>query len=414
MGTKGYRKPELLAPAGNLEKLQFAVRYGADAVYFGGEAYGLRAFADNFTPAEMSEGINFAHARGVKAYATVNIFARNADISGLPAYLERLEAAGVDGIILSDPGIFSLVRRVLPTMDIHISTQANTTNWAAVRFWAELGAKRVILAREMSLADIAETRQKTEIELEAFVHGAMCLSYSGRCYLSHYLTGRDANQGYCAQACRWKYSLVEEKRPDLHFPVAEDERGAYILNAKDLCMIEHIPELAAAGLDCLKIEGRMKSVNYVATVTRVYRQAIDAYWANPDAYRFDPVWREELHKASHREFSTGFYFGPISDGQVTDSTAYVREYDFVGVVREYRSDPKIAVVEQRNKLSIGDTVEFFGPATTPFQQTITMMRDEDGAALTAARHPQMTVLLPVIRPVRPFDLLRRAKTGAVE
>lgn len=405
------RRPELLAPAGNLEKLQFAVRYGADAVYFGGEAYGLRAFADNFSPAEMDEGINFAHAHGARAYATVNIFTHNADLPGLPAYLERLAAAGVDGIILSDPGIFSLVRQTLPAMDIHISTQANTTNWAAVRFWAEQGAKRVILAREMSLAEIAETRHCTDLELEAFVHGAMCLSYSGRCYLSQYLTGRDANQGYCAQACRWKYHLVEEKRPGRYFPVAEDERGAYIMNAKDLCMIEHIPALLAAGLDCLKIEGRMKSVNYVATVTRVYRQAIDAYWNDPAAYRFDPAWLAELQKASHREFSTGFYLGPPADGQVTDSAAYVRDYDFVGVVKEYREAEKVAVVEQRNKLRCGDTVEFFGPATPPFPQTVTAMRNPAGEALSAAPHPQMTVLLPVERPVRPFDLLRRAKAG---
>lgn len=401
----------MLAPAGNLEKLQFAVLYGADAVYFGGEAYGLRAFAGNFSPAEIIEGINFAHAHGARAYVTVNIFARNTDLADLPAYLEKLAAAGVDAIILSDPGIFSLVRQILPAMEIHISTQANTTNWAAVRFWAEQGAKRVILAREMSLAEIAETRRRTRLELEAFVHGAMCLSYSGRCYLSHYLTGRDANQGYCAQACRWKYHLVEEKRPGQYFPVGEDERGAYILNAKDLCMIEHIPELIEAGLDCLKIEGRMKSINYVATVTRVYRQALDAYWADPAGYHFDPAWREELHKASHREFSTGFYFGPPSDGQSTESASYVRDYDFVGVVREYRSAQKIAVVEQRSKIRRGDTLEFFGPATPSFRQTIAVLQDAAGEALGEAAHPQMTVLLPVGRPVRPYDLIRRAKDG---
>ncbi len=406
------KKPELLAPAGNLEKLRFAVLYGADAVYCGGESYGLRASAGNFTPAEMAEGISFAHARGVKVYVTVNIFAHNADLAGLPAYLESLAAAGADALILSDPGVFAIVRRTLPAMPIHISTQANTTNWAAVRFWSDLGAQRVILARELPLAEIAEIRQKTEVELEAFVHGAMCLSYSGRCYLSHYLTGRDANQGACSQPCRWKYALVEEKRPGQYFPVGEDERGSYILNSRDLCMIEHIPELAGAGLASLKIEGRMKSVNYVATVTRAYRQALDAYWADPAGYAFDPRWLEELGKASHRAFSTGFFFGRMDDGQEPASSSYVRDYAFVGVVKAYRPEAGLAVVEQRNKLAVGDLVEFFGPNTATFAQRIKRMQDADGRELTAAPHPQMTILVPVDRPVGPGDLVRRAEGPA--
>lgn len=404
------KKPELLAPAGDLEKLRMAVRFGADAVYIGGQEFGLRASAGNFNLEEMREGIEFAHQHGAKVYVTANIFAHNRHLDGLPDYLKEVERAGADAILVSDPGVFNIARQVTPRLPLHISTQANTTNWAAVKFWAEHGAERIVLARELSLEEIRTIKDKVEVEIETFVHGAMCMSYSGRCLMSSYMTGRSANLGACTQPCRWKYSLVEEKRPGEYFPVEEDENGTYIFNSMDLCMIEHIPEMVGAGIDSLKIEGRMKSIHYVATVVSVYRKAIDSYCENPKEWVFKPAWMEEIRKVSHREYTTGFFFGRENfKGENTETSGYRREYDFVGVVREYLADKGAAVVEQRNKFSVGDRIEITGPDTTTFIQTVEGMTDKEGNAIEAAPHAQQRVIIKVDRPVRPLDMLRREK-----
>ncbi|GAW94214.1 peptidase U32 family protein [Calderihabitans maritimus] len=402
------QKPELLAPAGNLEKLQMAVLYGADAVYFAGKRYGLRAFAGNFTREEIRKGVDFAHRHGAKAYVTVNIFAHNRDLNGLPSYLEELAEDGVDAIIISDPGVWRIVRRTVPQLPVHLSTQANTTNWSSVLFWQEQGIKRVVLARELSLQEIQEIRNRVELELEAFVHGAMCVSYSGRCLLSSFLTGRSANRGECTHPCRWKYHLVEEKRPGEYLPVLEDERGTYIFNSKDLCMLEYIPELVAAGLDSFKIEGRMKSVHYVATVVKAYRQAIDAYISNPEGYRLDPQLMEEVRKVSHRKYTTGFYFGrPGAEDHRYTSSAYLRLYDFIGVVQEYDPVKGMAWVEERNRFQVGDVVEFTGPTSGPFRCRIERMENEEGQLIEAAVHPRQLVKIPVPFPLEPYSLMRR-------
>ena len=409
------RKPELLAPAGDLEKLIMAVRYGADAVYIGGRAYGLRAAAGNFSREEMAEGINYAHAHGAKVYVTVNIFAHNRHLAGLPAYLRELVGLGADAVLISDPGVLSIAKETVPGLPVHISTQANPTNWAAVRFWAAHGAERAVLARELSLAEIREIKEKVDIQLEAFVHGAMCISYSGRCLMSSYMTGRSANLGECAQPCRWRYALVEEKRPGQYFPVEEDEKGSYIFNSMDLCMIEHIPELIQSGIDSFKIEGRMKSVHYVATVVSAYRKAIDAYIADPAGYSFNPEWMEEIRKVSHREYTTGFFLGRENfRGESTETSKYRRDYDFVGVVRQYLPGQGAVVIEQRNKFGIGDELEITGPQTPLFLQKVAAMTDEEGQAIEAAPHPQQTVVMPVDRPVKPLDMLRREKKQGIK
>lgn len=403
-------RPELLAPAGDLEKLMMAVRYGADAVYIGGRAFGLRAAAGNFDREEMARGINYAHDNGAKVYITVNIFAHNSHLAELPAYLQELAALGADAILVSDPGVLSIARKTVPQLQVHISTQANTTNWAAVEFWANQGAERVVLARELSLEEIREVREKVDIELEAFVHGAMCMSYSGRCLMSSYMTGRSANLGECAQPCRWKYALVEEKRPGQYFPVEEDEYGSYVFNSMDLCMIEHIPELVQAGIHSFKIEGRMKSVHYVATVVDVYRKAIDRFMADPAGYSFDPLWMDEIRKVSHREYTTGFFFGRENfRGENTETSEYRRDYDFVGVVREYLPEQGLAVIEQRNKFGLGDLLEVTGPDTPMFVQEVSKMTDGEGNSIDTAPHPQQTVIMPVDWPVRPLDMIRREK-----
>jgi len=407
-------KVELLAPAGNLEKLKMAIIYGADAVYLGGNRYGLRANADNFSFEDMEEGIRFAHSRGKKVYVTMNIIPHNEDIKGMDAYVKEISRLGADAVIVSDPGVFSIVREAAPEMKIHISTQANNTNWRSVQFWYEHGAKRVILARELSLKEISEIREKVpeDLELEVFIHGAMCISYSGRCLLSNYLAGRDSNLGLCAHPCRWKYYLVEEKRPGKYMPVFEDDRGTYIFNSKDLCMIEHIPEVLATGVKSLKIEGRMKSSYYVATVVKSYRQAIDEYYdslsGSGKEYRFDPFWLEELSKASHREYTTGFYFGkPDSNDQVYGTSAYVRNYDFVGLVLEYDRGTGIAKVEQRNCMFAGDEIEVVGPSGRYFKQRISWMKNEEGEYIESAPHPQMIVYMPIEREVEKYTMLRR-------
>lgn len=406
--------PELLAPAGNLEKLKMAVLYGADAVYLGGENFSLRAGADNFSTAEMAEGIDFAHQRGVKVYAAVNIYAHNQDLPPLPEYLRQLENLGVDALIISDPGIFRLAREIVPGMDLHISTQANTTNWSSVLFWRELGAKRVVLARELDLAEISEIKSRClsrggEPELEAFVHGAMCVSYSGRCLLSNYLTGRDANQGDCAQPCRWKYFLMEEKRPGKFLPITEDNRGTYLINSKDLCLLPFLPQLISAGLDSLKIEGRMKSAYYVAAVVKVYREAIDAVQAGGERFATGlDAWMEELTKVSHRDYSTGFLLGkPTGLEHSCADSAYTSSFDFVGLVEDY--DPAAAVVkiEQRNRFRLGESLEFLPPQGPPRQWQPAWMKNEQGEEITAAPHPQQKVTLPLPFAVPKNTLVRR-------
>lgn len=401
-------KPELLAPAGDLEKLKAAVLYGADAVYLGGRHFGLRAGAGNFGEKEMAEGVRFAHAEGARVYVTVNIFAHNRDLETLPGYLESIRAAGVDGVIVSDPGVVALVKRLHSDLPIHLSTQANTTNWAAARFWEEQGVARIVLARELSLDEIKEIRERVGVELEIFVHGAMCIAYSGRCLLSNYLTGRDANRGDCAQSCRWRYALMEEKRPGEYLAVEEDGRGTYILGSRDLCLIEYIPELVRAGVDSFKIEGRMKSVNYVAGVVKAYREALDAYLRDPENYRFDPAWLEEISKVSHRRYTTGFLFGnPGPSGQHYEGEIYRRSHAFVGLVRDYDGPAGTALVEQRNRFAVGDEIEILVPKGKNFKQKVTEIYDEDGNSVEAAPHPQQMLRIPIDRPVPPYSILRR-------
>jgi putative protease len=399
---------ELLAPAGDLEKLKIAILYGADAVYLGGRHFGLRAGAGNFAPDELTAGVDFAHTNGAKVYVTVNIFAHNRDLELLPGYLASLVDAGVDGVIVSDPGVLDLVRTGFPQLPVHLSTQANTTNWAAARFWSRQGVSRIILARELSLAEIKEISSKVEADLEIFVHGAMCMAYSGRCLLSNYLTGRDANRGDCAQSCRWQYTLMEEKRPGEYFPVEEDERGTYILSSRDLCLIEHIPELMEAGIKSFKIEGRMKSANYVASVVKAYRAALDAYQHDPHNYCFDPVWLEELNKVSHRKYTTGFMFGrPETSGQHYGTGIYRRSRVFVGLVRDYDPATGLALVEQRNHFAVGDQLEVLVPGEIDFNQNVSRIIDEEGRLVDAAPHPRQLIKVPFARPVPPYTIIRK-------
>lgn len=405
------KKVELLAPAGNLEKLKMAVIYGADAVYLAGQAFGLRAFADNFTGPELVKGVEFAQRRGVKVYITVNIFAHNQDLKELPNYLRELEALGVDGIIFSDPGVWQIAQEIGSTLNLHLSTQANTTNWASARFWESQDVKRIILARELSLEEIQEIRTKVNLELEVFVHGAMCVSYSGRCLLSNYFTGRDANLGECAQPCRWRYALVEEKRPGEYYPLFEDQRGTYLLNSQDLCLIRYLPELIKAGVNSFKIEGRMKSIHYVATVVKVYREVLDAYYANPDQFIFREKWLQELAKVSHRDYSTGFLLGKPNQNYAT--SAYRRTHDFIGLVRDYDPLAKLAQVEQRNNFQVGEKVEIMGAETKLFSQEIRELFSETGEVLTCAPHPQQIVCLRVEHPVKPWDIIRREKKDEI-
>ncbi|MGI6357400.1 MAG: peptidase U32 family protein [Bacillota bacterium] len=402
------KQPELLAPAGNLEKLKFAITYGADAVYLGGPGWGLRAHAGNFTMEEIAQGVEFAHRQGAKVYVTVNIIPHNDDLLGLDRYLAELGDLGVDALIISDPAILLTAKQVASHVPIHLSTQANVVNYRAAQFWVEQGVERLILARELSLQELATIRQQTAAELEVFVHGAMCISYSGRCLLSNYLTGRDANRGQCAQPCRYRYVLMEEKRPGQYFPIEGDERGAYIMNSKDLCLIEHLPQILQLGVEGLKIEGRMKSVHYVATVTKVYRQALDAYFADPAGYQFRPEWLAELQKASNRSFTTGFYFGkPGAEDHVYDGELYHRPYDFVGVVRDYDAETQLVTVEQRNNFAVGEQLEVLQPTGDNLPLAVTEMHDQDGQPLQVARHAQMLVRLPSPVPLAPHSLLRR-------
>lgn len=407
------KKIELLAPAGNMEKLQMALLYGADAVYMGGKTFGLRAFSDNFTDEELRGAVAFAHHHGKKAYITVNIFPHNKDLPALPDYINYLRDIGADAVIVSDLGVYRIVRETAPDLPIHISTQANTTNWSTVRLWQELGGvSRVVMAREVSLQDISEIRRHVDLELETFVHGAMCISYSGRCLLSNYFTGtRDANRGECTQVCRWKFSVVEETRPGQYFPIMEDDRGTYIFNSKDLCLLPHLSRLAAAGINSFKIEGRMKSVHYVATVVKVYRQAIDAWQAEGDQYSVRDEWWRELEKISHRPYTTGFYFGsPSENDQIYSGKSNTQTHDFVGLVKSYDPERRIAVVEQRNNFRAGDVVEFFQPQGENFTHVLSDMTDSDGLPIQVAPHAQQLVAIAVNRPVEPFSMMRRQVT----
>lgn len=402
------KKPELLAPAGNMEKLKMALLYGADAVYLGGKAFGLRAFGGNFTNEELQEAVDFAHKLGKKIYVTVNIFPHNSDIAKLPAYLTFLNEIKVDAILVADLGVFTLAKEYAPDVELHISTQANNTNWAAVNTWAELGASRVVLAREMSLEEIKEIREKCSVELEMFVHGAMCISYSGRCLMSNYLTGRDANRGSCAQPCRWNYALVEEKRPGQYFPVLEDERGTYIFNSKDMCLLPYLPDVIASGVDSLKIEGRMKSVHYAASVVKAYREAIDSYFAAPEQFEVKKEWVEELDKVSHRAYTTGFYYGrPTEKDQIYGTSSYTQTSDFVGLVLDYDEKTGFATVEQRNNMKVGQEIEIFQPHLAGYRQILQEMYNDEGEAIQVAPHPQQIVKIRMDKPVEPYGILRR-------
>ena len=408
------RKPELLIPASSLEVLKVAVLFGADAVYIGGEVFGLRAKAKNFTMEEMAEGIRFAHEHGVKVYVTANILAHNDDLEGVEAYFQDLKKIGPDALIISDPGVYTIAEKVCPEIERHISTQANNTNYATYLFWHKLGAKRVVSARELSLEEIRQIRAHIpdDLEIETFVHGAMCISYSGRCLLSNYFTGRDANRGACTHPCRWKYAVMEESRPGEYLPVYENERGTYIFNSKDLCMIGHIPEMVEAGIASAKIEGRMKTIFYAATVVRVYREAIDRYYADPASYRFRPEWLEELSKVSNRHFTTGFFLGrPDESAQNYESSAYIRKYDFIGIVRSYDGETGSALIEQRNHFRVGDEIEIFGPGSASFfTPTVEELFDaESGKPVEVAPHAQQMLRMKVRFPVGASYMLRRKR-----
>ena len=404
------RDTELLIPAGSLEVLKVAVLYGADAVYLGGEAFGLRAKAKNFTLEEIREGIDFAHSHGVKVYITANILAHNGDLPGVEAYFSELRELKPDALIISDPGVFAIARRVCPEIDIHISTQANNTNYGTYRFWWELGARRVVSARELSLAEIREIRDRIpeEMEIESFIHGAMCISYSGRCLLSNFLTGRDANQGACTHPCRWKYSLVEETRPGEYFPVMENDRGTFIFNSKDLCMIEHIPEMVEAGIDSFKIEGRMKTALYVATVTRAYRLAIDAFRRDPEEYRANLAWyREEIGKCTNREFTTGFYFGkPGPDSQIYENSTYITNSVYLGRVDAVDGEGRCRL-EQKNKFSVGEELELMKPDGRNIPVTVRGIWDMEGNPQESCPHARQIIDVDLGMAAEAFDILRR-------
>lgn len=406
------RKTELLIPAGSLEVLKTAVIYGADAVYIGGEAFGLRAKAKNFTNDDIREGIAFAHKHGVKVYITANILAHNDDLSGVEEYFNELKEIKPDAVIISDPGVFAIAKRVIPDMELHISTQANNTNYGTYLFWHQLGAKRVVSARELSLAEIKEIRGKIpeDLEIESFIHGAMCMSYSGRCLLSNYMTGRDANQGACTHPCRWKYSIVEEKRPGEYMPVYENERGTYIFNSKDLCMIEYIPEMMDAGIDSFKIEGRMKTALYVATVARTYRKAIDDFNKDPELYKANMDWyRSEIGKCTYREFTTGFYFGkPDETTQIYDNNTYVKNYTYLGTV-EAVDERGFIRIEQKNKFTVGETIEVMKPDGRNLEVTVKGIWNEDGEAQDSAPHSRQILFVDLDEQLEPYDILRRSE-----
>ena len=404
------RRPELLIPASSLEVLKIAVIYGADAVYIGGEAFGLRAKAKNFSMEEIREGIAFAHAHDVKVYITANILAHNGDLDGVREYFAELREIKPDALIISDPGVYMIAKEVCPEIERHISTQANNTNYGTYRFWYEQGAKRVVSARELSLAEIKEIRANIpdDLEIETFIHGAMCISYSGRCLLSNYFTGRDANQGACTHPCRWKYAVVEEKRPGEYLPVYENERGTYIFNSKDLCMIEHIPELMESGIDSFKIEGRMKTALYVATVARTYRRAIDDYKQSPELYREHMAWyQEQISNCTYRQFTTGFFYGkPDSEAQIYDSNTYVKEYTYLGIVGGTNAEG-LYRIEQRNKFSVGETIEIMKPDGRHIEAEVLRILNEEGKEQESAPHSKQLLYVELSEIPDVYDILRR-------
>ena len=406
------KKPEVLAPANSLEVLKTAVEYGADAVYIGGEMYGLRAKAKNFSAEDMKKGIEYAHKRGKKVYVTANITAHNRDLEGVRTYFRELKVIRPDALIISDPGVFTIAREVCPEIDIHISTQSNNVNYMTFRFWKDQGATRVVTARELSLEEIGDIRRNIpeEFEIETFVHGAMCISYSGRCLLSHYFTGRDANLGACTHPCRWKYYIMEEKRPGEFLPVEENERGTYIFNSKDLCMIEHIPELVQAGIDSFKIEGRMKTALYVAVVSRTYRQAIDDYFEDPQKYKERiPYYKKEIAKCTYRQFTTGFFFGPTThDSQIYDNNTYVKGYEYLGTIHEKLPDGQ-GVFEQKNKFCVGDEVEIMKPNGENVVTKVLSMEDEKGQKVDSCPHPGQRIRLRVECELQEYDIIRKEK-----
>lgn len=407
---KTMQKPELLIPASSLEVLKIAVIYGADAVYIGGEAFGLRAKAKNFTIEEMKEGVLFAHTYHVKVYVTANILAHNEDLENVREYFKELESVKPDALIISDPGIFSIAREVLPEMEIHISTQANNTNYGTFLFWHKLGARRVVSARELSLEEIKEIRQQIpeELEIESFIHGAMCISYSGRCLLSSFMAGRDANRGACTHPCRWKYAVVEEKRPGEYMPVYENERGTYIFNSKDLCMIEYIPELLEAGIDSCKIEGRMKTALYVATVARTYRLAIDDCLKSVDYYKSRlPFYKEEIAKCTYRQFTTGFFFGkPDKETQIYDSNTYRTEYTYLGIIGK-KNEKGYYQIEQRNKFCVGEQIEIMKPNGENYLTTVKGIWDVENNSMDSAPHPKQILYIDLDCQADKYDILRR-------
>lgn len=412
MGKRVYngRTLELLIPASNLEVLKVAVMYGADAVYIGGEAFGLRAKAKNFSLEDMKEGIEFAHARGCKVYVTANILAHNYDLDGARQYFEELKEVGPDALIISDPGMFTIAKEVWPEVDIHISTQANNTNYMTYQFWWKQGATRVVSARELSLKEIKEIREHIpyEMEIESFMHGAMCISYSGRCLLSSFMAGRDANRGECTHPCRWKYSVVEEQRPGEYMPVYENERGTYIFNSKDLCMIEHIPEMLDAGIDSFKIEGRMKTALYVATVARTYGLAIDEFLQDPELYKSRiPFYKSEISKCTYRQYTTGFFFGkPNENTQIYDTNTYVKEYTYLGIVGD-KNEQGLYSIEQRNKFSVGEQIEVMKPDGSNLTVTVKRITDENGTDMESAPHPKQKLFIDLGVELDEFDILRR-------
>lgn len=407
------KKPELLAPGGSLEKLKTAIDFGADAVYIGGEAYSLRVAAENFSIDDMKEGIKYAHDRGKKVYLTANILPHNEDVNVFEDFIKEIRPLGFDAILIADLGLFDMVRELAPELPIHISTQANNVNYRSATVWHKMGAKRVVLAREMSFKEIEEIRAKIpeDLEIEAFVHGAMCISYSGRCLLSNYMTNRDANQGHCSHPCRWNYKLVEEKRPGEYMDVFENDRGTFIFNSKDLCMIEHIPELVKCGISSLKIEGRVKTSYYVATVIGAYRREIDRYFADPKNYKFNPSELEELCKVSHRPYTTGFYYHkPDENSQVYTTSSYIRDYDLVGIVEEYYPETRTAKIAQRNRFFKGDEIEIIQPLKPYFAEKITYMKNADGEDIDVAPHAEMTVYINCEQEVVKGAMLRKAKS----
>ncbi len=411
------RKTELLIPASNLEVLKTAVIFGADAVYIGGEAFGLRAKAKNFSLQDMRDGIAFAHERGVKVYVTANILAHNYDLGGARKYFQELKEIKPDALIISDPGMFTLAKEICPEIDVHISTQSNNTNYLTYDFWYKMGATRVVSARELSLVEIKQIREHIpeDMEIESFIHGAMCISYSGRCLLSNYFTGRDANHGACTHPCRWKYAVVEESRPGEYLPVYENERGTYIFNSKDLCMIEHIPEIMDAGIDSLKIEGRMKTALYVATVARTYRKALDDFMESEEKYRSNMEWyKAEIGKCTYRQFTTGFYFGkPDENTQIYDSNTYINEYIYLGIVGEI-DERGFARIEQRNKFSVGDVIEIMKPNGNNVETKVLAMYNAEGETIESCPHPKQVIYMHLSEQPDVYDILRVANVKDIE